>query len=148
MQALQAGQVECDPRTNAHTHSYQYVFDEIEQVSFCKYGARPHWYVIGIWGPLAEGLVTRAPLRLLARGKNSDRVFTNPSCPVRDKYERFDEVRPAAHTIRKALMTAILSHLPLVAPTQVLEQAKQYDPHGIFVSPILGALINRQSLPK
>lgn len=45
---------------------HQSVFDEIEQITFCRYGARPHW------------------------GKNTERAFLNPACPTRDKYPQFD----------------------------------------------------------
>jgi hypothetical protein len=44
--------------------SYQHVFDELEQLTFCKYKARPHW------------------------GKNSNRAFANERCPVRRRHRR------------------------------------------------------------
>lgn len=45
---------------------HQSALDEIEQMTFCKYGARPHW------------------------GKNSPRVFLSTDCPIRPKYPQFD----------------------------------------------------------
>lgn len=43
-------------------------------------------------------------------GKNQNRAFTNPNCPLRDRYPKMPEV---------------------------LNEAKQYDPHGIFVTPVI-----------
>eukprot|EP00878_Enallax_costatus_P001016 GHUV01001150.1.p1 GENE.GHUV01001150.1~~GHUV01001150.1.p1 ORF type:complete len:631 (+),score=62.78 GHUV01001150.1:321-2213(+) len=45
---------------------YQFVPDLIEQLTLCKYNARPHW------------------------GKNFDRTFTFPKCGIRAKYPKFD----------------------------------------------------------
>jgi hypothetical protein len=72
---------------------HQSVLDEIEQISFCKYSARPHW------------------------GKNTDRIFFNPECPVRDKYPGFD---------------------------RFLGLAEARDPRGIFVPPTFQRIIDRQ----
>ena len=56
-----------DSRTNVRStfhlqdapSSYQHLYDEIEQLSLCKYKARVHW------------------------GKNMNRAFTNPNCPTK-----------------------------------------------------------------
>ncbi|WIA23842.1 hypothetical protein OEZ85_013501 [Tetradesmus obliquus] len=47
---------------------YQYVADLIEELTLCKYNARPHW------------------------GKNFDRTFTHPRCGIRAKYPKFDQL--------------------------------------------------------
>jgi len=44
---------------------YQFVMDLIEEMTLCKYNARPHW------------------------GKNFDRTFTYAKCPIRPKYKNF-----------------------------------------------------------
>lgn len=77
--------------------NYQHVFDEIEQLTLCKYKARVHW------------------------GKNQNRAFTNPNCPTKDKY-------------------------PLL--NDILQEAKQYDPDGIFVPPVFKQLLRQQPLVK
>ncbi|KAJ9532938.1 hypothetical protein QJQ45_018035 [Haematococcus lacustris] len=77
--------------------AYQHVFDEIEQLTFCKYKARAHW------------------------GKNSNRVLSIPRCPLVDKYPEL---------------------------YKVLAAAKQYDPEGVFMPPLLAAVLNRQSPQK
>lgn len=77
--------------------AYQHVFDEIEQLTFCKYKARAHW------------------------GKNSNRVLSIPRCPLVDKYPEL---------------------------YKVLDAAKQYDPEGVFMPPLLAAVLNRQSPQK
>lgn len=46
---------------------YGHVLDLLELVTLCKYKGRPHW------------------------GKNHDRTFAHPDCPVRDLYPKFDE---------------------------------------------------------
>ena len=73
---------------------HQDVLDEIEQMTFCRYGARPHW------------------------GKNTERIFLNPNCPVRDKYPEFD---------------------------RFLEMAEASDPRGIFRSPMFQRIVDRDS---
>ncbi|KAJ9533671.1 hypothetical protein QJQ45_026736, partial [Haematococcus lacustris] len=77
--------------------AYQHVFDEIEQLTFCKYKARAHW------------------------GKNSNRVLSIPRCPLVDKYPEL---------------------------YKVLDAARQYDPEGVFMPPLLAAVLNRQSPQK
>ena len=48
---------------------FGFVQDLIEEVTLCKFGGRPHW------------------------GKNFDRTFTHPRCPIRPRYgARFDEM--------------------------------------------------------
>eukprot|EP00983_Pelagomonas_calceolata_P079331 1154615-Pelagomonas_calceolata.AAC.1 len=48
--------------------SYQHVFDQVEQLAYCKYRARVHW------------------------GKNSNRAFLNPICPTKYKYPEFNTI--------------------------------------------------------
>jgi len=50
----------------------QYVLDLIEEVTLCKFGGRPHW------------------------GKNFERTFTHPKCPVRPKYKNFGKALEVA----------------------------------------------------
>eukprot|EP00878_Enallax_costatus_P027539 GHUV01029665.1.p1 GENE.GHUV01029665.1~~GHUV01029665.1.p1 ORF type:complete len:405 (+),score=109.11 GHUV01029665.1:2150-3364(+) len=71
---------------------YQFVMDLMEQITLCKYKGRPHW------------------------GKNYDRTFTNPDCPVRDHLPNFDK--------------------------QIELQAK-YDPKKIFEPLLMQSVINR-----
>eukprot|EP00878_Enallax_costatus_P023925 GHUV01025491.1.p3 GENE.GHUV01025491.1~~GHUV01025491.1.p3 ORF type:complete len:128 (+),score=27.51 GHUV01025491.1:1430-1813(+) len=47
---------------------YQFVVDLLEQLTLCKYKARPHW------------------------GKNHERTFTYPKCSVRAMYPKFNEL--------------------------------------------------------
>lgn len=47
---------------------YQFVLDLIEELTLCKFNGRPHW------------------------GKNFQRTFTHPTCGVRAKYPKFDEL--------------------------------------------------------
>ncbi|WIA09638.1 hypothetical protein OEZ85_009026 [Tetradesmus obliquus] len=60
---------------------YQFVLDLVEEVTLCKYKGRPHW------------------------GKNFDRTFTHPKCPVAPLYPRFG---------------------------QLLALSRQHDPAGLF----------------
>jgi len=46
--------------------------DLIEEVTLCKFGGRPHW------------------------GKNFERTFTHPKCPVRPKYKNFGKALEVA----------------------------------------------------
>ncbi|KAG1656950.1 hypothetical protein FOA52_012054, partial [Chlamydomonas sp. UWO 241] len=71
--------------------TYQHVFDEIEQLTLCKYKARVHW------------------------GKNQNRAFTNPNCPLKDKFPRLQEI---------------------------LNEAKQYDPYSVFVTPVIRQMLS------
>ncbi|KAJ9294281.1 hypothetical protein DTO217A2_9198 [Paecilomyces variotii] len=64
---------------------HQDILDEIEQITFCKYGARAHW------------------------GKNPQRAFLHPECPMKDKYPELENF---------------------------LDTARQQDPRGIFVPPL------------
>eukprot|EP00775_Hariotina_reticulata_P007191 gene7191-7405_t len=47
---------------------YQFIIDVLEQLTLCKYNARPHW------------------------GKNHERTFLHPTCKVKAKYPKFDEL--------------------------------------------------------
>lgn len=79
---------------------YSFVQDIIEQLTLCKYRGRPHW------------------------GKNYDRTFTHPDCPVRDLYaggfdkqlelqEKYDPEK----RFEPLLMTQIIGRIPnLYAP--------------------------------
>lgn len=45
---------------------YQFVVDLVEEITLCKYKGRPHW------------------------GKNFDRTFLHPKCPVAPLYPKFN----------------------------------------------------------
>eukprot|EP00882_Tetradesmus_deserticola_P001995 GHRQ01002140.1.p1 GENE.GHRQ01002140.1~~GHRQ01002140.1.p1 ORF type:complete len:593 (+),score=177.48 GHRQ01002140.1:42-1820(+) len=71
---------------------YQFVLDLIEELTLCKYKGRPHW------------------------GKNFDRTFTHPRCPVTKLYPRFN---------------------------QLLALAKRYDPAGMFKTRLFDVMVKQ-----
>ncbi|WIA38074.1 hypothetical protein OEZ86_001443 [Tetradesmus obliquus] len=71
---------------------YQFVLDLIEELTLCKYKGRPHW------------------------GKNFDRTFTHPKCPVAPLYPKFG---------------------------QLLALSKQHDPAGMFKTKLFDRMVNQ-----
>ncbi|KAI8477082.1 MAG: hypothetical protein J3K34DRAFT_399332 [Monoraphidium minutum] len=71
---------------------FSFVQEVFEQLTLCKYKGRPHW------------------------GKNFDRTFTSPDCPVRDNVWQMDK------------MLAI---------------ASKYDPEGVMTPPLMSKVIDR-----
>jgi hypothetical protein len=51
---------------------FGFVQDLIEEVTLCKFNGRPHW------------------------GKNFDRTFTHPKCPVKPRYPQFEQLLKVA----------------------------------------------------
>jgi hypothetical protein len=54
----------------------------------------------------------------------------------------------AVHTVQYVIhvMIQVIDKYP--ERQRVLDKAKEYDPDGIFVSPLIRRVLNRQSLPK
>ena len=51
---------------------FGFVQDLIEEVTLCKFNGHPHW------------------------GKNFDRTFTHPRCPIKPRYPKFDQLLSVA----------------------------------------------------
>lgn len=84
-------------RSRAEPHysmRFQFVVDLVEELTLCKYKGRPHW------------------------GKNFDRTFTHPRCPVAPMYPKF---------------------------SGLVQLAKKYDPAGMFKPRLFDKMVAKSS---